>query len=226
MTDPGFAINVRFSVKKERKDEFLAVMRSNMNQTMNKEPNALQFVIGQDVDDNDSFYLHEEYRSRKDHSDPHSKTEYYNDCMTFFATNPFTEPHQADEFVLLHEAPSEKIIPSLSSLSSGIFCVNARLCIRPELREEFVGILANLKRHANDQGDDNEQLCIQFSYGESIHTPHTFHVHEQYVGGNGGLEGFLAHETSLHLEPCRQFIATKHPFTEPPVMHTYRLFLS
>lgn len=226
MTDPGFAINVRFSLKKDRRDDFLAVMKNNIFQTMNNEPNALQFVLGQDVDDDDddnNFYLHEEYKSQKDHADLHSKTDYYDDCMKSFATaESFTEPHQADEFVLLHDAPSEKIIPSLSSLSSGIFCVNAQLCVKPEMRNEFLNILANLKHHADQ---DDEPLCMQFSYGESIHTPNTFHVHEQYIGAHGGLEGFQAHEASSHLEPCRQFIATHHHFTNPPIMHKYRLLL-
>jgi hypothetical protein len=129
--------------------------------TMDQEPHALQFVLGQDVDNDNVYYLHEEYASRTDHADTHSKTDHYKDCMEFFATEPFTEPLQADKFALLHDAPSEKIIPSSLSLSSGIFCVNAQLCVKSELRDEFLLILDNLKQHADDP--DNEPLCIQFT---------------------------------------------------------------
>jgi quinol monooxygenase YgiN len=199
-------------------------------------------VLGQDVDDEDVFYLLEEYSKRRsssrtkeeDHGDaghPHPRhsmntTNNFVDFMNLFATklSLLTEPPQVDEFVLLHDAaaaaPSKTHVPSSSSSSSGVFCVNAQLCVRPELRDEFLAIVAALKRHADDP--DDEPLCIQFTYGESIHTPNTIHLHEQYIGANGGLQGFQAHEASPHLEPCRKFMATRHPaFTKPPVMQKY-----
>ena len=214
---PGFAINVKFKVKRERREEFLSVMKRNMKRTMDEEPNAMQFVLGQDVDNPEQFYLHEEYKTREDHVDPHSRTEYYDECMKFFATDPFTEPHQADEFVLLHDAPTKKII---RSGSDSIFCANAEMCVKPEARQEFLEILQNIKR-CSDQ--DDEPLCLQYSYGESIHSPNTFYLHEQFTGANGGLEGFDIHMASPHLQAYKEFVATKNPYTQPPVVANYRL---
>lgn len=201
-----FAINVKFNVKPDRRDEFLQVMRSNIKQTMNSEPNALQFLIGKDLDDENVYYLHEEYKTRNDHSDTHSKTSYYDDCMAFFATEPFAEPHQADEFALSHDAPADKV-PAREAV-----CLNVELCIKEEVRDEFLEVIRNNKR-----GSDQEPLCMQYSWGESVHTPNTFYFHEQYIGE----EGIAAHNAAPHFKVWEDF-ASKDPFTKPPVVQKYK----
>ena len=213
-TDRPFAINVKFHVKPERRDEFLKTIQSNLHQTMTEEPNALQFVLGQDSENPDIFYLHEEYKTRQDHADTHTKTTYYDECMKFFASDPFVEPHQADEFLLAHDLPTDKIVRTVSSEDEPIVCLNVELCILPELRQEFLDVIRNNKRGS----DDDEPLCLQYSYGESVSTPNVFHFHEEYLGWNG-LKG---HQTAPHFAVWEEF-ASKSPFTKPPVVQTFTL---
>mmetsp|Transcript_37926 Transcript_37926/g.77403 ORF Transcript_37926/g.77403 Transcript_37926/m.77403 type:complete len:235 (-) Transcript_37926:294-998(-) len=205
-----FAINVKFKVKPERRDEFLRIMKNNIKQTMTTEPNALQFLIGKDLDEEDVYFLHEEYKSRQDHADPHSKTTYYEECMAFFATEPFAEPHQADEFALAHDPPAEKV-PSREAV-----CLNVELCIKPEVREEFLKVIRN-----NKSGSDQEPLCLQYSWGESVHAPNSFYFHEQYVGE----EGIAAHNAAPHFKVWEDFAST-NPFTKPPVVQKYETLLN
>jgi len=181
-------------------------MKSNVKQTMTSEPNALQFTLGQDEEDENVYYLHEEYMTRQDHSDTHSKTSYYDDCMAFFATEPFVEPHQADEFALAHDAPTEKV-PNREAV-----CLNVELCIKKELRNEFLEVIRN-----NKSGSDKEPLCMQYTWGESVHSPNTFYFHEQYIGE----EGIVAHNAAPHFKVWEDF-ASKDPFTKPPVVQKYK----
>lgn len=203
-----FAINVKFIVKPERRDEFLKVLSNNMHQTITLEPNALQFVLGQDVDDGNIFYLHEEYKTRADHADPHSKTTYYDDCMAFFATEPFAEPHVADEFTLAHDGPASKV----SSVEA--VCLNVELCIKPEVREEFLKVI-----RSNKAGSDKEPLCLQYSWGENVDVPNTFHFHEQYIGE----EGVAAHNAAPHFLVWEEFASKGNPFAKPPVVQKYKV---
>jgi quinol monooxygenase YgiN len=145
-----FALNVAFKVKPDRRDEFLRVMRSNIKQTMTTEPNALQFLLGQDLDDRNVFFLHEEYKAMSDHREAHSKTKHYEECTKFFATEPFAEPHVCDEFVLAHDGPTDKIP------NSEAFCLNVELNIHPDRRKEFLEVIEN-----NKKGSDQEPLCLQ-----------------------------------------------------------------
>ena len=205
-----FAINVKFNVIPDRRDEFLKVMRNNIHQTMSSEPNALQFVLGQDVQDVNTFYLHEEYKSRADHADPHSKTSYYDDCMAFFATKPFTEPHVADEFTLAHDGPTGKI----SNVDA--ICLNVELCIKSEVRAEFLEVIAQ-----NKAGSDQEELCLQYSWGENVNAPNTFHFHEQYIGE----EGLAAHNAASHFVVWEQFASNGNPFVRPPVVQKFKVVM-
>lgn len=205
-----FAINVQFRVKPERRQEFLRVMQSNIQQTLGKEPNALQFVLGQDLEQPDIYYLHEEYKTRHDHADLHSKTAYYDECMKFFATEPFSEPHQADEYYLAHDPPSEKV----PSRHGTVICLNVELCIQPDVRDEFLRVIQNNKRGS----DLDEPLCLQYSYGESIKQPNSFYFHEQYQGE----EGLDAHNAAPHFKVWEDF-AVNDPFTKPPVVQKYKL---
>lgn len=213
MSGPPFAINVKFSVKPERRDEFLRVMQNNAKQTMSTEPAALQFTLGEDIDTPNLFYLHEEYATQQDHRQLHSKTKHYDECMKLFATEPFWEPVQADEFTLNHDAPSEKI-PFRAA-----YCLNVELCIKPEIRAEFLKVIQN-----NKEGSDQEPLCMQYSYGESMETPNSFYFHEQYTGNDEGLEGFEAHAAAPHFKVWEEF-ASEDPFTKPPVVQKFKTIM-
>jgi len=207
---PSFAINVAFKAKPERRDEFLKLMKNNLRQTMASEPNALQFVLGQDVDDADVFYLHEEYKTRADHADPHSKTSYYDECLAFFDTEPFAMPHVADEFALAHDGPTTKV------RNTDAVCLNVELCIEPEVRDEFLVVIRQ-----NKAGSDDEPLCLQYSWGESVDEPGTFHFHEQYAGE----EGLAAHNAAEHFAVWEEFASKGNPFARPPIVQKYNLLL-
>jgi len=207
-----FAMNIKFSVKAERRQEFLDVIQNNQRRTLEEEPNVLQFCLGQDVDRPNIFYLHEEYQCQDDHRSVHSQSDYYDNCIKFFDTeDPFTEPTVVDEFLLMHEPPPSKL-PN----SPNIFCLNVELCIKPEMRDEFLDVIANNKRGS----DNDEPLCLQYSYGESLTKPNCFYFHEQYKGSDQGLEGFENHCRATHFQVWEEF-TTKNPFVKPPVVQKY-----
>ena len=210
MNTPPFAINVKFNVKPGRRQDFLDVMRSNMYQTMTSEPNSIQFVLGQNMDDENIYYLHEEYKSQDDHKDPHSKTSYYDDCMKFFATEPLTEPHIADEYKLVHETSPTKI-----KNIEGVVCLNVELSIKPECRDEFLLVMGNNKKGA----DQDEDLCLQFVFGENIDKPNTFHLHEQYASQ----EGLDFHNASPHFAKFYQFAEKAMDTTKPLLIQKWKV---
>lgn len=207
---PTFAINVKFDVLPAREAEFLEVMRNNVRQTMETEPRALQFALGRDVDDPRVYYLHEEYRTRSDHAETHRETDHFRACAALFDSKPFAEPHVADEFLLCHPGPSEKV-PNVDAV-----CLNVELCIRPEVREEFLAVIRQ-----NKAGSDREPLCLQYSWGESVDEPNTFHFHERYVGE----EGVEAHNAAPHFKVWEEFASRGSPFARPPVVQKYRILL-
>lgn len=71
-----FALNVKIVVKPERREEFITVIKNDQKQTLATEPDALQFVIGEDIDQQNTFYLHEQYTSTEG-LDAHTKTSHF-----------------------------------------------------------------------------------------------------------------------------------------------------
>jgi quinol monooxygenase YgiN len=206
-----FGINVKFSLKEGRRQEFLDVLLTNQRRTLSEEPNAFQFCLGEDVDKRNVFYLHEEYLRKDDWSDLHSQSDYFDECTKFFETDPFTTPNVVDEFYLMHDPP-----PSKLENRPDTFCLNVELCIKPELRDEFLDVIANNKKGS----DDDEPLCLQYSWGESATVENRFYFHEQYKGDRKGLEGFEQHCRSPHFKVWEDF-TKKDPFVKPPVVQKY-----
>ena len=74
----------------------------------------------------------------------------------------------------------------MSETGEKLFCLNVKLCIKPERREEFLANIAN-----NQKGTTTtEPLAVTYLWGEDESTPNTFHFFEQYKGR----EGFEAHQ--------------------------------
>lgn len=87
-----FALNVKIVVKEERRDDFLSIITHDQKQTLLTEPGALQFVIGEDAETRNTFYLHEEYKSKADF-DHHCSTEHFATWDAFCNEKPFaSEP--------------------------------------------------------------------------------------------------------------------------------------
>ena len=88
-----------------------------------------------------------------------------------------------------------------------LYCLNVKLCIKPEVRAEFLECI-----NANQRGTlSTEPLAVTYTYGEDAPVPNTFHFFEQYEGK----EGFDAHTQSSHFAAWEAF-ASKEPFTAPP----------
>merc|ERR1719512_60378 len=56
-----YAVNLKFSIKPERREDFFTLIRDNQKKTLDLEPAALQYVVGEDVDTPNTFYIHEEF---------------------------------------------------------------------------------------------------------------------------------------------------------------------
>jgi quinol monooxygenase YgiN len=202
------ALNVKVSVKPERRAEFLEVITNDAKQTIAVEPGALQFALGEDVDEPNVFYFHEQYKTIGD-VDFHKATPHFKEWNDFCATDPFVIPPVVHIFQCSHEAVKVPMRPA--------FCLNVELCVQPELREEFLAVILNNQK--GSQGD--EPLCLQYDFGESLDTPNHFYFHEQYTGADAGKEGFDAHKAAPHFAAWEVFAAT-NPFTKEPVVSFFR----
>jgi len=94
--------------------------------------------------------------------------------------------------------------------------LNVELCIKPEVREEFLDVIRN-----NKEGSDKEPLCLQYSWGENENTPNTFHFHEEYIGE----EGLAAHNAAPHFAVWEEFASKGSPFAKPPIVHKFKALL-
>mmetsp|Transcript_160437 Transcript_160437/g.307985 ORF Transcript_160437/g.307985 Transcript_160437/m.307985 type:complete len:334 (-) Transcript_160437:57-1058(-) len=93
------------------------------------------------------------------------------------------------------------------------FCLNVKLCIKPERRDEFIECIKN-----NQKGTlETEPLAIEYVWGEDTESPNTFHFYEKYAGK----AGFEAHQATPHFAAWETF-ADSDPFTEPPRVEFYQ----
>lgn len=196
------AKNVQVDVKPDRVDEFLALIQNVRDRTMATESGALQYVIGRDVNNPNVIHLHEQYKTLDD-SAHHENTEHYQELMAFAATDPLSTPLVLEKYSCAH-APV--VIPSRPA-----FCLNVESCIKPEFRDEFLTLMKS--HQAKSQA---EPACLQFDWGESIDTPNSFYIHEQYKDKSG----FDAHESSPHFAKFGEFNA-KDPYSKPQVVSFY-----
>jgi len=92
------------------------------------------------------------------------------------------------------------------------FCLNVKLCIKPERREEFLTCI-----RSNQAGTlATEPLALEYVWGEDADVSNTFHFNEKYRGR----AGFEAHQKTAHFAAWEEF-ASSEPFTEPPVVQLY-----
>ena len=62
-----------------------------------------------------------------------------------------------------------------NGLVASKFCLNVKLCIKPERRAEFVECIRN-----NQKGTlSTEPLALEYVWGESTDQPNTFHFYEK-----------------------------------------------
>jgi len=198
----AFAVNLKFTVKDDRRDDFLTLIRNNQRKTLDLEPKSLQYVVGEDIENKNTFYLHEQFTSSEAFIE-HRSMAHAADWVAFKATDPFVGDIEMDSYLLQHDTkPCEP---------RKAFGVQVVLCVKPQVRDFFFECIA-----ANRAGSMQEPLCYQYAYGESESTPNRFIFHEEYEGK----EGFEAHQKTPHFEDWKTFAATD-PFTEPPVVNLF-----
>jgi (4S)-4-hydroxy-5-phosphonooxypentane-2,3-dione isomerase len=202
------ALNVKVKVRPEHREEFLSVIQMDARETLRTEPGALQFVIGEDCEERNIFYFHEQYKSLDDVT-YHKSTPHFQEWVEFQKTkNPFVDDIRVNLYQCDHE-------PVPVTRSQSIFCLNVQLCIRPDVREEFLQVIQN---NQNGSRGEDEPLCLQYDFGEDLERPNVFHFHEEYIGK----EGFDAHTSSTHFAVWEKFAARGDSvFTEDPIVSFY-----
>lgn len=205
-----FALNAKFSIKPSRREEFISIIRNDQTETLEKEPKALQFVVGEDTENVNTFYLHEQYIGEEGFQE-HTETPHFAEWMKFTESDPFEEGGApAVDFFFGTHAPQKIDVRKA-------YCLNVEICVQEKYRDEFIKVIEN-----NAKGSNNdEKLCLQYSWGESKEVANAFYFHEQYTGDNEGREGFDVHATMPHFKVWEE-LAAKEPFSKPPVVSFYR----
>lgn len=208
---PLCAVNVKMSVKPEKRDAWLTACADNIRHTRNEEGN-LQCSISQAVDDPNMFYFHERfvddaaYHKHRDspHFAKYSEFENTEQPLNAWPEYCFFTPLGEGE-----DGSPEQLRTIPETIPA--YCVTVNVYPTLEAREEFLRVLA-----ANKAGTEaTEPLVLQYTYGESTTEPNTFHFHEEYKGAENGKEGFDAHAATPHFADWEAF-AGKNPFVKPP----------
>lgn len=203
-----YCINLKCTVEPSRRGEFLALVRDNQRLTLQDEPEALHYVVGEDTSTPNTFYIHEQFTSH-DGFLAHKETPHNANWQEFRSTEPFTKDPVVAFYHGTHECKAK--IPIRSA-----YCVDVQLCIDENVRDEFLEVIQQNARGSNE----DEPLCLQYVWGESISEKNTFYFHEEYIGK----EGFDAHAATPHFQKWEAFAAKGEPFTKAPVVNFYETF--
>jgi (4S)-4-hydroxy-5-phosphonooxypentane-2,3-dione isomerase len=209
-----YCLNVKLSIRPDQRETFLALIKEDQEQSLTTEPDCLQFVVGEDVDTPNTFYLHEEYKTEAGFQH-HVKTPHWSKWNDFCQTNPWSDVTPVVEFYHGTHTQTEQ----WPCHDHPVYCLNVNLYPKPQVREEFLKVIANNKIGT----DSNEPLCLQYVYGENTETPHAFHFHEEYAGEDHGKEGFIAHTKAPHFAAWEAFANTGEPFSKPPVVNFFKI---
>lgn len=213
-----YGVNLKFKIKQSRRKDFLTLIKDNQRKTLDLEPASLQYIVGEDVSDPNTFYIHEQFVG-SDGFDAHRDMDHAADWDTFKNSNPFEGNGGEPTFTFYYGDHAIEKVPIRNA-----YCVHVELCIKPELRHEFLSVIENNQRGSTQ----DEPLCLQYVYGEDVSTANKFIFHEEYQGK----EGFDAHCSSPHFAKWEEFVnkysgdsdATDDedgPFTVPPVVHFF-----
>jgi autoinducer 2-degrading protein len=208
-----YCLNVKLELRPDQRETFLKLIKEDQKQSIATEPGCLQFVVGEDTTTPNAFYLHEEYTNEAGFQ-AHTETPHFAKWNEFCETKPWSnnDGPVVDFYHGTHQVQTTWPMPAYA------YCLNVDLYPKPEVRDEFLKVIA-----ANKKGtDDNEPLCLQYVYGESTSVSNAFHFHEQYTGKEAGKEGFEAHAASPHFADWEAFASTGEPFSKPPVVSFFK----
>ena len=96
----AYCLNVALHIKPEHRTEFLNVIDNNMRGTRSKEPLALQYDWGENLEESNSFHFHEEYKGGgegdegiKEGFEAHAKAPHFDVWEKFVEDrDPFSKP--------------------------------------------------------------------------------------------------------------------------------------
>lgn len=218
-TKSVLALNVRLSVVAEKRDAWLEAIRDDQNYSR-KERGNLQFIIGQDIQDENTFYIHEEFKDTSAFLE-HCASPHFERYDKFCQENsPFSQEPCIDFFHPLEEEGLKRPI------NKGAFGLNVNLYPKAETRDTFLKVISNNKLGT----DKTERLALQYTYGEATGgiagypegEINTFHFHEQYTGEDHGKEGFEAHQKAPHFADWEAFVDTD-PFDKEPEVFLFKI---
>ncbi|KAL7435447.1 hypothetical protein ACHAXM_006178 [Skeletonema potamos] len=223
-SSPLLALNLKCTVKPTLRDKWLIAIQENQHCTRLTEPNNLQFVIGQDIDDPNTFYFHEEFASIsafQDHLDSAHFLKYHEFVKL---EEPFVE---TPDMCFYHprEEDEDALVQMKRAIHKDSFGLNVNLYPKKDVRDDFLKVISNNKKGT----DTTEELALQYTYGESISvegitngSANTFHFHEQYTGKNHGKEGFDMHASMPHFAAWEEFVKTD-PFEKDPEVFFFNI---
>ena len=194
-----YAVNAVFTIKEDRRDEFISIIQDDQKLSLKVEEGIVRFVVGEDKDKKNTFYLHEEYVN-EDAFKKHTEMPHFKPWDDFTKTDPWTEDGApvADFYVCTHEAGKKEAMRSGHAL-------NAKFTIKADRRDEFLKIM----KEDQEETLAKEKGSIQFVIGGDKDKKNTFYLFEQYVNE----EAFNEHNEMPHFQPWKAFTETD-PFTE------------
>lgn len=216
------ALNYRCTVKPDHRDAWLAQIQEDRKCTRRDEPGNLQFVLGQDTNDENTFHLHEEFKSLPAFMDHCASPHFARYDQFLKETDPFVgEP----SICFYHPFGEPEGPPEKRPIHKGAFGVHVNLYPKAEMEEAFSTVIAN-----NKEGTDTQEpLALQYTYGASVGVegiaktqPQTYHFHEQYAGADHGKEGFDAHAATSHFASWETFVGTD-PFSKAPEVFFFKI---
>ena len=157
-----FSMNARVSLKPEFRDEFLRIMKHNAKETLEKEPGALTFTLGEDPHETNVFFFHTRYTCQADF-EHHKTTPHFAAYKTFSAFDPYAERAVVQFFEC--PGPATNVRPPRA-----IVCRDIELCIKPAFRKLFLTFL---------EEDVNGQFDLDSVLGESTKNPNCLYLHEE-----------------------------------------------
>lgn len=209
-TNKPYGVNLKFSIKPDRREEFLSIAKDTQRKSLETEPLALQYIFGEDVDTPNTFHVHKQFIGEEGLV-AHRKTEHGVNWDAFSNSDPFTTDGQPTFDCFYGDHDVEKV-PIRSC-----FGVQVELCIKANLIEDFLDVI-----RINQNGSTtDEKLCLQYVWGESTVEKNTFVFHEEYMGDDGGKEGFDAHTQTPHFGVWEKF-TEKEPFSRAPVVNFFK----
>jgi quinol monooxygenase YgiN len=212
-----YCLSVTVYIKPEKREAFLHALAQNQQGTLMNEKLVLLYAWGENTKEPNTFHIQEQYIGAEGLADHHAQPHFIAWQKFLKEAEPFAKPPVRELF----QEPDFEYSTTISGAKLAEnepkkFGLNVTVKVKPERREEFLRTLT-----INHQGTlTNEPLVRVYTWGESIDTPNTFHVQEQYLGE----EGFLAHAGSDHFIPFKEFSSGNpdSPYTEPPTFSFFQ----